>query len=184
MKIDKKQIPILISFLVSLVVLMVLWEFREPALLVVLQASFVVAIVLAIYFVVNLLSARLRKHIWLPAIVYAVIIYFGFLLLSLSLFKNLLSGISWDPTMAGLGIAVVAFAWVLFTQSKQPQTKETSEEIGVNVSALTEKTEALNEKFNKLESVIDAFLEEPQNLAQKINRIMKEDTSKSNQTKK
>ena len=164
------QLPIKISFLVSLIVFAVVQLFGESALLVVLCATYALVAILVLYWVVAQFSLKLRKSIWVSVIVDAVIIYFGFLLISLSLFKNLLAEMKWDPSMAGLGIAIVAFGWILFTQRKQPQTKETSEELRANVSALSGKMEALNEKFNKLGNAIDKVLE-------------KEDKSKDNQTK-
>jgi len=171
------QLPIKISFLVSLIVFAVLQLFGESALLVVLCATYALVAILVLYWVVAQFSLRLRKSIWVSAIANAVIIYLGFLLISLSLFKNLLAEMKWNPSMAGLGIAIVAFGWLLFTQRKQPQTKETSEELRANVSVLSGKMDTLNEKFNKLENVLDKVLEKFQKLDKRLTKLQEEDTS-------
>ena len=174
MKESKELIPIRISLLVSLAVVVIAWEFREAVLKWVLVGSLVVVILFMLYFCVAQFVPRLRESKWLSVISNAVIIYVGFLLISLSFDKSLLTEIKWDASMAGLGIAVAVFGFGLFMQRRNQQTKEASGELGVDVSGLSEKIVALNEKFNKLENVIDALLEKYQGLAKRLTQLDKE----------
>lgn len=128
---DKKQMPIRISLLVSLIIFMVSWKFGAVALQWILIASLVAVFLFILYFSVSQFSRQLRESIWLPHITNAVIIYVGFLLVSLSRFKSLLSEIEWDIGMAALGLAVVAFGWGLFTRGRQQEPKDSSEKSAV-----------------------------------------------------
>ena len=176
MKIDKRDMPVFTSLVVSFVVFAVLCSvretaFSEQALLWILRVSFASVAVLVLYWFVARFLPKLSEPIWVSAIPNAVIIYFGFLVVSLSYYKDLLREMSWDPSMVALGIALVAFGWGFFTQRKQLlQTKETSEKLGASVSDIGEKVVALDEKFSKLENVINSFLEESRKPNRKTNQ--------------
>lgn len=186
MKRDKRQVPMLISFLISLIVLTTLWGLRESAfveqaLLWILRISYALVIIFILYSVVAQLLPKLGKFIWVPTVCHAIIIYFGFLIISLSFFEDLLSKMDWNPGMVGLGIAVVAFGWVLFTQYEQPKAKERSGESRANTAGLSQKVVALDEKFSNLENVIDTFLEESEKLAKRLTALQEGEKSKDNQ---
>jgi hypothetical protein len=70
-------------------------------------------------------------NIWASALTTAFIIYSGVQLFSLSQYRDLLKDlITWDPSMLGLGIAVVAFGWSFATQySQQQNTKKDQDHI-------------------------------------------------------
>jgi len=176
MKIDKRDMPVFTSLVVSFVVFAVLCSvretaFSEQAVLWILRVSFTLIGILILYFAVAQFLPKERKPTWLPTIPDAVIVYFGVLIISLSYYKDLLREMSWDPSMIALGIALVAFGWGFFTQRKQLlQTKETSEKLGASVSDIGEKVVALDEKFSKLENVINSFLEESRKPNRKTNQ--------------
>jgi len=74
------------------------------------------AIAAALFFAICQFIQRLRQSVWVSTIPSALIVYFGVLIISLSYYKDLLIEMKWDPSMIGLGIAVVVFGWGLFTQ--------------------------------------------------------------------
>ena len=183
-KIKGQMIPMFISLIASFIVLIASYylkeaTFRDKALYWILYISLSLVAILILYSFVAQYVPRLKKSIWLPTIPYAVIVYLGFLILSLSSYKDLLLNMSWDPGMASLGLAGAAFGWGLFIQHEKLQTKETSEELEANISTSSAKMVALNEKFRKLEKVTDAFLEESQKLAKRLTAIQKEEKDKS-----
>lgn len=177
MKVDKRDMPVFTSLVVSFVVFTVLYflresAFREQALFWILWVSLALVAVIFIFFAVAQLWQRLSKFTWVSEIPTALLIYFGVLIISLgSFYKDLLREMTWDPSMIALGIALVAFGWGFFTQRKQLlQTKETSEKLGASVSDIGEKVVALDEKFSKLENVINSFLEESRKPNRKTNQ--------------
>lgn len=187
MKIDKRDMPVFTSLVVSFIVFTVLYlmresAFREQALFWILWVSLALVATIFIFFAVAQLLPKLRKSIWVSDIPNAVIIYFGVLIISLgSFYKDLLLGMSWDPSMIALGIALSAFGWGFFTQRKQLlQTKETSESLRASISDVGEKVVALDDKFTKLENVINAFPVESKKLAKGLTEPQKEDNGKDN----
>jgi len=120
-QISSRRWPMITSLLVSFAVFSVLVSLREhPAkeqvLVVVLWISIILAIAAALFFAICQFIQRLRQSVWVSTIPSALIVYFGVLIISLSYYKDLLIEMKWDPSMIGLGIAVVAFGWGLFTQ--------------------------------------------------------------------
>ncbi len=183
MKNDKELIPVRISLVVSLIVIVIVWNFGEAVLKWVLIGSLVVFILFLLYFCAAQYVPRLRESKWSPFIIStAFIIYLGALLISLSFDKSLLDDIKWNPSMAGLGIAVFAFGFGLFMQSRKQQTKEASSESGTDASDLSVKLTGLNEKLGRLENMVDTLCKESQALARRLAQLDKEDKGKPDQT--
>ena len=152
--------------------------FRETVLSGALYLLTLILLVFALCFMV----ALFRKATWLSAITSAFMVYLGLMIILFSVNKDIVPEIpNWDVSMTGVGIAVIVFGLVIFTQYEQAQTKEKSEELGTDGSGLSEKVEALNEKFNKLENVIDKTFEK---FTEELNKMHKEDKSEGNATKK
>lgn len=121
---ESRRLPMIISLILSLTVLTVLFFFKEHptrdyVLRGVLWASFISVLVFTLIFTISRFIQRLRQFVWISTIPYAMIVYFGILIISLSYYKDVLAKMNWDPSMLGLGIAVLAFGWVLFTQRQQ-----------------------------------------------------------------
>lgn len=179
------QLPMKISILISAIVLVAYLLSRESVFreIVLSGASSLFALILllfVIYSLVALSPLKIGKPIWFSAITSAFIVYFGFMIILFSVNKDMLPEVPyWDVSMTGLGMAIIAFGLVIFTQRKEVQGKETPQELEASVSGLDEKIVALNEKFSKLENAIDKTFEK---FDEELNKMREEDKSKGNTT--
>jgi glucan phosphoethanolaminetransferase (alkaline phosphatase superfamily) len=110
---------LLFSFIICLVLTQLTKtciEWQNQALLYVLGFT---GILVLFVFVASSTSFRRKFPALSSALPPAVMIYFGFLIISLAFYKELLKQMPWDPTMVALGIAVLAFGWTFVTQHLQ-----------------------------------------------------------------
>ena len=164
---NKRYLPIQIAFLLSLLVLLLSSKFGLIALHWVMIISVIAVGLFILYFIIAQFVRRLRQSIWLSLISDAVIIYIGFLVISLSRFKDLLDQMVWDVGMVALGLAVVAFGWGLFTQTKYKQ-QDQLDSVESDVADLSARIQTLSQKLGELEGVTDIFLTEWHQLGRKL----------------
>jgi uncharacterized membrane protein YbhN (UPF0104 family) len=125
---DKKYNRIIIGgLLFSSVILIVLTQLTKASIqlqnrvLLWIFGFSIISAILVVYFnvVASFTSVKRKFPGWSSAssaLLTALIIYFGFLIVSLSFYKELLRQMTWDPSMLALGIAVFAFGWSFVTQ--------------------------------------------------------------------
>lgn len=164
---NKQYLPIQIAFLLSLLILLLSSQLGLDAVRWIMIASFVVVGLFILYFIIAQFIRRLRQSIWLSLITNAVIVYIGFLVISLSRFKGLLEQMEWDVGMVALGLAVVAFGWGFFMQSK-PRQQDQLVSVDSELADLNTRIQTVNKKLSELEGITDVFLNECHKLGRKI----------------
>lgn len=98
----------------------------------------------------------------------------GAIFIFLSYRMDLWNNVAFNPSVFGAGVSVMAIG-IAFLFAVYPRRVNHE-----GASALTNKIETLNAKFNKLENVIDCFLDESQKLAERIDRITTEGEKRHN----
>lgn len=125
---DRKKLPIFISLIVSTVIMLVSL-LGDCALYPILILLSLVFLMLLVFWVITLFVKKPRQ--WMLPVASAVLVYMGFNIMTLSRFKALLNQMTWDPSMLGLGIAVVAFGFALFSQTTLEQIEKAVQKISV-----------------------------------------------------
>jgi hypothetical protein len=171
---DKRlaSIPFFTSLLFSGIIFIVLVLLRksiasEQALHWITYASLVLVSIVAIavltfYPVADLFFPKLTKfRPIVGAIPNAILIYFGFLAMSLSFYRDMLLNTRWDFSMFGLGLAIAAFGFAGF---KTSVSEDTLDALRDKSSDLGEKIVSLNEKLSSIENLISSFQKNRENV--------------------
>lgn len=125
---DRKKLPIYISLIVSMVIILGSL-LGERALYPILSLLSLVFLMLLVFWVITLFVKKPRQ--WVLPVTSAALVYMGFNIVALSRFKALLNQMTWDPSMLGLGLAVIAFGFALFSQTTLEQIEKAVQKISV-----------------------------------------------------
>lgn len=164
---DRRYLPIQIALILSLIVMLLFLipNYKITSRVVVISFSLVGLFIL--YFIVAQFIKRLRQSVWLPLIASAVIVYIGFLVISLSRYQELIEQIQWDIGMAALGLAVVGFGWGLFMLTR-PKQQNKLENLDKEINELAVKMQEVNNKLSDLEKTANVFLDQSHRLGRQL----------------
>lgn len=123
MKVDKQNLPIFISIILSLITFYTIWVFGGTALLITQKLLPVVSGLWVLIFLLALSVPKLRGKVSSSAITNAFIIYLGALFISLARFKEEIAKVNIDVNMLGVGLALIAIALGLTTQGTKNDNK-------------------------------------------------------------
>jgi len=154
---DKRNLPIMIALLLSLVVL---WFFLIPndkAMTCIVIISFILVGLFILFFLVTRFIKTLS--IWLTLVATALIIFLGVITITLSRYTEVVKQIPWDIRMVALGFAVVSFGWGLFIQTR-PKQQDKFDNLDEEVDRLSIKIQGVNNKLSDLEKTADVFLKQ------------------------
>ena len=164
---DKKYLPIQIALILSAIVLLLFLIPDYEIMRWVIVISFILIGLFIVFFVVAQFIKQLRQSVWLILISSALIVYMGFLTISLAKYEELIEQIPWDIRMVGLGFAVVGFGWGLFMQTR-PKQQNKLDKLDEEIDEISVKIQGVNNKLSDLEKTADVFLKQSHELGRRL----------------
>lgn len=158
MRIDKQNLPIFISIIISLTTFLVIWSdigaISLPAMFTVfkiLSALWGITILLSLY------VPNLKKYVSFPSVVNAYLIYLGVYFLSFSRFKDAISSVPLDLNMVGIGLALVAIASGFIAQSQMQKNQDKKPSANPETSPIPneEKKAIVDQELPSIDVVLD-----------------------------
>ena len=165
-------IPLLSSVILSLITIGALaylrdTRFKELALTVALFVLLTVFLLFIIYFLV----ATFKRSIWLPSMGSSVVIYIGATIIMLSYYftvEDIVIFARWDPTIAALGIAIIALGIAFLPRYQPLDSEEVLKELGERISDFGTKLETFKETQNRAEYLVSSISDESQKFLEKL----------------